>query len=289
MRFVLTTICFLNSLLGFSQVDLFFPLTPEIDWASVEKQNPELKTKFIKNLPEDLEYYTQVQMFSIADLEDGLHILDFNGDGLDDIIFTGWSGFEGNAVMIFINTGHSFTKIFTEYQNIHKIVFLDGKIHKIHIQEGGFSEDCTVAKKIYSIDYSTELPTFNLVSQMQFVDYLSQEYPSNYFDKPIKFAVLNDKYNLRYSPVIDNTEGDGFCGEPRTGNILGKIKAGSIGYALAEKEDSTGRIWWFAALHPNSEIEESVYYDFSYYAGFSRSNSYKLGWISSRFVKEIDF
>jgi hypothetical protein len=263
-----------------NQVDLFFPLNKEFEWTNFEKQDQELKTRFINNLPDDFEFYTQYG--DMSNFETGLHVVDFNADGLNDIIFTGYFGGEAENILIFINTGQSFAKIFTETRKIHKIVFEKGKVQKMYIQDGGCCCEYLLTNKIFSVDYSSELPKINLISQMQYLNNSIEEYPSSYFEKTIKFEVLNDKYNIRFSPVIDDTTQVWYCGEPQNGNSLGKIKLGSIGYALAEKIDSTGRIWWFVALHPNSKIYESIYYEDDI-----RPNSYKLGWISSRFVKEI--
>ena len=283
MKLFFTIIFFLGSSAVFCQPDdLFFPLNKEFDWSNVEKQNRELKTELIKSQPEEFEYYrtNNESTHRLSELENHLHLIDFNGDGMNDIIFQGESGAEPKQVMIFINTGKSFVKIFTEYQEIHKLVFKNKKVHHLYIQDGGCCCDYIGINKIYTVDYSYEFPKINLISQLQYIDRM--EYPSHYFDKPVKVEVLHDKYNLRFSPVIDDTTEVFYCGEPQNGNSLGKIKSGSTGYALAEKVDVTGRIWWYVALHPQSEIYESIYYDETF-----RPDTYKLGWVSSRFVKAI--
>ena len=264
-----------------NQVDLFFPLNNEFEWANFEKQDQGLKAKFIKNLPDDFEFHTQYAG-GMSYIEESLHVVDFNGDGLNDIVFNGFLGGEAEHIIIFINTGQSFAKIFNEIQKFHKIVFENGRIQKMYIQDGGCCCEYLLTNKIFNVDYSSDLPKINLISQMQYLNNSVEKYPSSYFNKAIKFEVLNDKYNIRFSPVIDDTIQVGYCGELQNGNSLGKIKSGSIGYALAEKADTTGRTWWFVALHPNSEIYEEIYYDDNI-----KPNSYKLGWISSRYVKEI--
>ena len=267
---------------GKNWVDLFFPLSNEFEWTNFEKQDQELKKRFIQNLPDDFEFYTHYGG-GMSNLEAGLHIVDFNGDGLNDIIFNGYLGGEAEYIIIFINTGQSFVKIFTETQKFHKIVIKDRKAHRLYVRDGGCCCDYIGTNKIFSVNYNSELPVINLISQTQFVNISQEEYPGKYFEEPIKFEVLNDRYNIRFSPVINDTTEIGYCGELRYGNSLGKIKSGSIGYALAEKNDSTGRTWWYVAMQPNAEIYESVYYDEKI-----SPNTYKLGWISSRFVKEIN-
>ena len=265
---------------GQNQVELFFPLNRAFDWASIEKRNSELKAGFIKNLPADLEPRRECGGFN--SLENDLHVVDFNGNGLDDIIYNGHLCSEADYIIIYINTGESFTKIFNETQQIHKMVFENGKVQRLYIRDGGCCCEYIGINKIFGVDYSSDLPKINLISQMQYLNNSVEEYPSRYFDKSIEFEVLNDRYNIRFSPVIDDTTEVGYCGQDIQGNSLGKIKSGSIGYALAEKIDSTGRVWWFTALRPDSEIYESMYHDADIIP-----NSYKLGWISSRFVKEI--
>jgi hypothetical protein len=263
-----------------NQIDLFFPLKKEFEWANFEKQDQELKKRFIENLPDEFESYIRYE--DMSNLEEALHVLDFNGDGLNDIIFNGHLASEPEYIIIFINTGDSFIKIFKEIQKINKVVVENGRIQKMYIQDGDCCCDYLLTNKIFNVDYSSELPKINLISQIQYLNTRVEKYPNNYFEKAIKFEVLNDKYNIRFSPIVDDKTQAWHCGEPRDGNSLGKIKSGSIGYALAGKIDSTGRVWWFVALHPNSKIYESIYYNDEI-----RPNSYKLGWISSRFVKEI--
>ena len=132
----LKTLCVkADSLVAANQVDLFFPLKNEFEWAKVEKQNHELKAEFIK----EYEVYKPDDgyMPMLSYLENHLHIIDFNGDGLDDIIYDGDSGGEPTEISIYINTGNSFERIFTEYQEIYKIVFENGKVQKLYIRDGG--------------------------------------------------------------------------------------------------------------------------------------------------------
>ena len=286
MKPFFTIIFFLNSLIVFCQVDLFFPLTNEFNWEDVEKQNQEFKADFIKNLPEELGPCEECGHFSY--LENDLHIIDFNGDGLDDIIYNGYLG-EPMYIIIYINTGKSFTKIFTGTQQIHRIVIEDGKVRRLYIRDGGCCSVLIGVNKIYSVDYSDTLPKINYVSSMEYVDfrghnYQIEVYPSHYFDKPIKFEILNDRYNIRFAPEIDDSTETMYCEDTVVnGNSLGKLKSGSIGYALAESVDSTGRIWWFVAMEPSGTYE-TIYHKLTY----NKFGFYKLGWISSRFVKEIN-
>ena len=278
MRLFFINLFLLNALIGFCQVDLFFPLNNEFDWARIEKQNRGIKEKLLKNLPAEFE----LNRYDYDETD--LHVIDFNGDGLDDVVFNGHlAGSELLYIVIFINRGESFEKIFTEHQEFHKIVFDNGKATQLYIHNGGCCCDYVLINKIYTIEYTFNQPQIKLISQMRYPNIGIEEYPDCYFERPVKFEVLNDRYNIRLSPVIDDVTESSYCGEIRAGNSLGKIKSGSIGYALAEKSDSTGRVWWFVALCSDSEIYESIYYDCD-----NTQNDYKLGWISSKYAKRVD-
>ncbi len=281
MRFSLITIASLFcGLSGFCQAELFFPLNNEFDWVSIERKNPELKREFIEDLPDELAFYRQN---NLSYLEDCLHIADFNGDGLDDVLFNGFIASEREYLIVFINTGTRFAAIFTGHQKITKVILKDGKVDQLYIKDSGCCCEYIGVNRVYNVDHSATMPEITLISQMQYLNNGVEKYPDHYFHKAIQFEVLNDRYNIRFSPVVDDATEVGYCGELHKGNSLGKIKSGSVGYALSETVDSTGRIWWFVALHPESEISESIYYDQT-----TLPDSYKLGWISSRFVREIE-
>jgi len=300
MRLFLTILFILISLIGYCQVDLFFPLESEFDWVNVEKQNPELRKRFAECKPDGLEYFYIIYednediWFSILAFDEDFHVIDFNGDGLDDIIFHGYTCREAKEIIIFINTGDSFVNIFDDYQEIYKMEFQNGKVRKLYIQHDGCCCDHVGTNKIYNVDHTSELPKINLISKIQYINDIfhplfynedTAVYPSKYFDKPIKFKVLKDNTIIRFSPIIDDTTEFGYCGNYQNGNSLGKIKLGSIGYALAEQVDATGQIWWYVAFSPNVKIHETIYHD---YKAYYNKDSYKLGWISSRFVKIIE-
>ncbi len=283
MRPLLLMLILVKTLTSYSQQDLFFPLRNEFSWSNIEKQNSDLKAKLLKDFPNEFENYRRERGvgLNMNDLDSCLHVIDFNNDNLDDLIFDGWSGGEPRLISIFINNGKSFDKVFTDYQGIHKMIFHDNSVSKLYIQDWGCCCEYIVNNKIYSVNNNLKIPSFQLISKLQYIE--RTELPVKYFDKPIKFEISNNNYKIRLSPLLDDTTEIGYCGELRKGNWVGKIKSGTLGYALSEKSDATGRIWWFVAIVPNSQLSESLFYDVK-----EEPESYKLGWISSRFVKRIE-
>jgi hypothetical protein len=270
----------LNCLAVFSQPELLFPLKNEFSWKDVEKTNDALKNTFVNHLPKELEYYKQVEDSRTKILK-SLHVIDFNNDGLDDLVFDGWGGGEPDKISIFLNNGKSFVHLFTDLQGIHKLVTDHRKVVKLYIQDWGCCCEVITTNKIYNVNYSSGIPKFELQSQMQFMN--QGELPVSYFDRPIKFSILNNDYNIRLAPLIDDTTEVYYCGLPRKGNGLGKLSAGTIGYGLSQKTDSTGRVWWFVAITPETVIKESMFHDSK-----DEPRDYKLGWISSRYIKKLE-
>jgi hypothetical protein len=269
-----------NSLVSFAQEDLFFPLKNEFSWSGIEKPNKVLKTRFIKNSPKEFEYYRQndKNFPSLKDLDSCLHVFDINDDGLDDILFDGWY-FETNIIQIFLNNGKTFNKVLSEFQGIVKMIIENNKVSKIYIQDWGCCCEINTINKVFSVNYNSDIPKFELLNQQKFLHVF--ELPDKYLDKPIKFSVLNNNYNIRFAPIIDDSTEIDEC-EQFIGNVIGKVQNSAEGYCLAQKTDSTGRIWWYVAFKPETKIK-SV---FKYYSKYE-PKEYKLGWISSRFVKII--
>lgn len=62
------------------------------------------------------------------------------------------------------------------------------------------------------------------------------------------------------------------------GNIVQTYTKGSKGYAISERVDSSGRVWWFVVMLNNLNLNGS----FSEGSNNSITN-YSIGWMSSRY------
>lgn len=266
----------------FAQVDLFFPLLEpgtRYNWKTIERSDNQLKQKIIDVCPSEFSVYREKREFgpTISNLLEDLHVLDLNNDGLNDIIFDGRSGGEGFEVSLFINDGGRFRKLLQQYQGITRLEFDHNVLKKVHIQDWGCCSEYLVTNYIYSVNENME---FKLVNEIKF--FYDCELPQTFLKEPIKFRVMNDPYNLRLNPFIDDTSSShGYEGTVLQGNIIGALKKGSIGYALAESTDNTGRIWWFVAFPKEVTISHSLFFD------GDDPSTYRLGWISSRFVERL--
>ncbi|HEX2208672.1 MAG TPA: hypothetical protein VHG93_13380 [Longimicrobium sp.] len=112
------------------------------------------------------------------------------------------------------------------------------------------------------------------------------ELPVRFLDAPRRFTVANDRYLLRAAPRVQDTVGPGeedwYTWNGR-GNVVAEYGRGAHGTALAERTDSTGRVWWFVRmdgatppLAAQSQAPEDEH--------GRRAPVDRLGWMSSRFL-----
>lgn len=254
-------------------------LSTEFKWSDIEKENHLLKKRFIELTPNEFEIYRLKEPYTptLSDLINDLHVIDINNDGLDDVVFDGMSGGEPREIAIFLNNGNTFSKIFTDYQGITKIEIQNGILTKINIKDWGCCANFIVTTKFYDVEYKDGVFEFNQKMSFKYVE--NTVLPDKYWSATKTVEILNDNYNLRFSPEIDDKTIIYLDTEPTFGNTIGKLSKNSFAIALGESTDATGRIWFFVALTPEFELKESYLYDSK-----NEMKSYKCGWISSRFV-----
>ena len=251
----------------------------EFNWKDYELIDIDTKKEFLSRTNEFNEFL-EYGLYTKQSILNDLHTIDLNGDGKSDIVFDGLSGGEPRRIAIYINETDDFTKVFDDFQKILKLKFQDNKLSHIWIENRGCCGDPMVELKTYNVLYDNKLPQFEKIIQSRYFSDCSSRLPEKKFDKIIKFEVQNDTYNIRFAPEINNSNDD--CCDQITGNIIGSLKKGQIGYSLGESIDETGRIWWFSAFPPETEIEDSFFYKHGILEDWA------LGWISSRFVKTIE-
>lgn len=269
-----------------SQNDLDFPVkvkNTRFDWSTVQyKKDTSIFKSFIKNHKAEFEYYLLKEEYTptINDLYQDLYLIDLNNDKKLDIIFDGQSGGEPYSIKIFLNYKNFYKQVLDVQQSIKKMEFNGLVLSKLFITDWGCCAEIIEHNYIYKVDFSKISEQFELIYTSQ--SYENLKWPNYYFDSIIKFKTLNDNYNFRFEAVIDDTTKYDIEPGLFMGNSIGKIPKNSIGYALSEKKDKTGRIWWFVAIDSSAELENCLYY-----LDESKKNSYYLGWISSRFVEKL--
>ena len=263
-----------------SQIDLFFPLEKEFKWEGLGKRNKTVIAKFLKNIPTSFDWWVEEYM-PIESIEKYLYTMDINNDGLDDLIYSGYT-LDPWVTFIFINKGEEFEMIFFDTSYIYKMAFEDERVTKIYTVEHCCCCEHIEKKKIYTFDYSLEFPKLILESQLLAIckRFHHVDKPDAYLDTPKKLEFRNMSYDIRLTTEVDDTSLYRIIDDKNTiGNRLGIIKSGTL-FVLSEKIDSLGQTWWYVAICPTTEIYESLFYpllELKY--PYSYEESYKLGWI----------
>lgn len=209
------------------------------------------------------------------------HFIDFDADGLTDILYNGSGGGESRVVAFFRNMGDQYSKV---YEVMGKLVYVnDFKPYEPFSFAVNHYGCCASINDVFEFYSPTNIGnkfTYQLTNKIAHIS--GMEFPKGEFVSPIAFKTINPEYTLRIQPIIDN-------GEPyhpdyvMPGNVMAVYPPGSLGTAIATRTDDTGRVWYFAIMKNNIDpIKEILFTGYNNEASY-----YTMGWISSRYVEKI--
>ncbi|MFA0964442.1 hypothetical protein AB9P05_21730 [Roseivirga sp. BDSF3-8] len=209
---------------------------------------------------------------------DRFHLIDIDKDGVDEVLYNGYTGGEGEGVLIFrkVNGAYQYVSSWT------------GRVVDLHGEEGThlvLLDYACCAGYVDHLTYLEYLPgegRFRITEDYaamgnSLIDYQSIE--------PVRFEVIQESYNMRDSPNIKTglREMD-LPYMPIDGqNIVTVYHQGDKGTALAEWEDDTGRVWWLVVMDDTPNRNNSLFY-----GGNNDYKHYKaIGWMSSRYLRPL--
>lgn len=239
------------------------------------------KLEIINKIDDELITELKNSAFSsIKDVISNFHVIDFDFDGDKDLIYHGFAGTESDRTVFFINNQGNYIKVLDLYGSIVKI-WRDEPYLPLSFKLIDYP--CC---ENYTYSVETYVPTLDVEGDFSFklsskVNYIrGTEFPLRFYDTPILFNVVNERYTLRATPVIDNASNNDFIDVK--GNVIAEYPKGTIGIALADKEDDTGRVWWFVIVFNNTKPLNSIFH-----AGNNPGDYYSFGWMSSRYLEKI--
>lgn len=213
-----------------------------------------------------------------GELRFSIRAVDLNDDNLADIIYQGPHMGEGAIVHIFLQTETGFKNVFTTQQGIVAVDWQDEKIDKLYVKNWGCCADPNLTNSVYEVSSLNSEPKFNLIwKSVELRSFVTKPKQSI---RPIRFEIINEDYKLRANPWLDDLTKNEILGI--TGNTIGVLSSGTKGTAYAAAEDETGRVWWYVLIDKEYEMEDT-YINYEYH----ESKPYLLGWISSRYVKQV--
>ena len=257
-------------------------LHDNFEWNKVETKIDEAKKKeLLKIFPKD--HFINTHRPDFWDMDSlyalGIHLFDFNDDKKLDIVYNGYFPAEGYVIEMYQNTGSGYKLILTEYQRFLDIEFENRKLKRLVITNPGCCADPIIRNKVIDVTHDKNVLTFQTSTSIEILR--GTIFPDKIKD-PIEFETINETYFLRSSPEIKNEPFDEYL--EMNGNQIGTLRRGTKGRMIGEETDTTGRIWWFVEIYSDYKIINNVFYTDEYY---SNDGANRVGWISSRYVKQL--
>lgn len=268
---------FFISLNSFGQI-------PNLDSPEYPLQSWEIKVSSTKK--KDMVNQIQPMHFSgDQPLTDSLsltnwHVLDYNLDGISDLLYTGYLGSESE--LFYLYRGYS-NHVF------EPTIQLVGSLKSCSEPTGSSLLSFTIVNYDCCSGYINRIEHYVPILENNYITYKLQskfaylnllDIPKTLFSKPKRFKTTAPSYNLRITPELNDTTQ---FAEDVYGNVFAKYPEFSEGLALAETIDSTGRVWWFVTMKSLSIPDWSVYYS----GENSNHTPHLLGWMSSKYLEEI--
>lgn len=222
---------------------------------------------------------------ALARHRDDFTVLDLNLDGKLDLIYSGSTlGAEGKSFDIYLNNGFKLETVYSGngIATRFEMTFPKSPL-KITIERSGCCDD--PLNEIIDVIGSWKDDKVHFIESASVYWYSLTHIPSDK-NLNINFQVINQLYMLRASPEIINSRKNDFDHYFTKGNIIAEFKKGDIGTAMASKKDSTGREWWYVIMENNMDKDFNADY---YHVHPNDENKGRwLGWMSSRYLKQLD-
>jgi hypothetical protein len=291
MRIILTIVYFIV-FIDFSYSQDFLKIFDSYNqnynynWRGIDnRQTMDFKEHFIEYAKQNGLLKAEFDIYEanrgLGSVWNNLHVVDINGDKLDDIIYSGSSGGESNVVKFFMQNEDGFELIFNVYQGIVRVEWENRSIRTIMSRDWGCCADFRVISAVYEVNFTDRVPKFAKIYQS--IEYEFMRKPLEYFEEPIIFSVDNEVYKLRAFPEInDSTLINADFNEHRLGNAIGILSQGTKGKAYGKYLDETGRVWWYVEIDSGYQVIDNALY-----MGDLKYPTHVIGWISSRYVTQI--
>jgi hypothetical protein len=216
------------------------------------------------------------------------HLIDFSGDGAADVVYDGPWFVRNENGMGALEGSH--IKL---YQVIAGRAVLVGDHHgqmqRVWPARGGrpasfrtIHHGCCSDPE-WALEYHRPVMRGDTVGYEMWHRLLGRaelDVPTQFMPRQRRFTVAADRYMLRDTARVDDRPDDEWPRWGGRGNVMAEYGRGARGIAMAERADSTGRVWWFVRMDGRTPPREAqVEEDPEHPVRTDR-----LGWMSSRFL-----
>jgi len=304
MKNILIVFCFILTIVSQTLSAQDFPQSinkSPINWQDWEISiSTEDKLEIVESLSRNvgidlaLNYYS----YTIKNVINNFHIIDFNNDGQYDVIYAGFLGKRNNGIILYeLNDGYC-KKPITLLGEIIEIWRSDiwtpisFKIHNYRCCNGYVDFIETYSPQF---DKNVRL-RYELSSKVAFVHGTlipTQFYAPKLFriitdDTPLSITPASSEklydYELKDAPVVDKYPYKDVHFK-YDGNIVANFASNATGYMLAERNNYNGDTWYFVMMNTTAKPSMSVFCA----AGDNNTHPYKtMGWINSKDLKLLE-
>lgn len=220
------------------------------------------------------------------------HFVDFSGDGVADVIYSGgwfmrmtdgrFGAGEGTQYKLYQMIGGRAVQVMSGHGDLQRVwKGAPGQPVSLRTVHYGCCSDPE-----WTLEYLRPARSGDTVRYEPYRRVMGRaemEMPARFLAQPRRFTVENDPYLLRAEPRIDDAEDNAWPSWPGRGNAVAEYSRGARGTALAERTDSTGRVWWFVRIDGATPPRDAQIID----DPESRVPMDRLGWMSSRFLTPL--
>ena len=192
------------------------------------------------------------------DVLESTYGIDFNGDGLLDIIFVG-PIVNGTITELFLHRGDHYQKVFSGDQFIDRINFSNNRLHSFTLLNPGCCADPQFLEYYYDVKYSQDKISFLLLKTVGEV--FGTQKPQKILPIADEFSVVSSKANLRRTCYIFDIIDSSAFDYGRYGNLIASYSKGAKGKVLGTKKDK-GIEWLYVLMNSDRKIENCDYPSF---------------------------
>lgn len=185
---------------------------------------------------------------ALDDEGSSFHVVDINGDGLDDIIYTGPAlCAEGSRTVVWYLVGGKYALTGDQAWSVRALKIRPGKSPSISSVAAGC---CADPMDEYHLGEFTNIRMQGSVKVTK-----DTVHPESSLASPKAFKSLRE-IALRSAPAASNAYDEGrsqMMAHAIFGNILSRFLQGASGSVLAEREDKSGVLWAYVRIESDSD------------------------------------